>query len=647
MSRSRAFAFLLLGISLVLAVLILTDIWPFLRGPAPETSEWFWPYFLRPIQRWWPSIVLAVLFLIFGIWWVDRNDDRETIPLLLLALLGFSLQLSILFADRANIGAELVDRTLSKASNGYLATAGEIDNIGDALRRFPELMPALDNDHARTHPPGFIIAHWLTDQVLRRFPDLANILARPATLWRCTDLWILARPVSTAASLFLWSWLPPLLGALTAPVAYWLARLWSTRPAARLSALLVATLPALLVFSPTPDQIFAFMSVLSLWVLIVGLQKQRYSLLLLAGVITSVMTFFSIGNFAWMALLAAFTLLWLVWPAPEAINFLDWRNRRSGLFLILFVIGGVSIWVIYWLGWGVAPWRIIQVGLQQHYELVTSLRRYDWWFAYNLVDFFLFAGPAVVIGLLWQFATGLLSRRRGLEVEARLAILLTILLVGIHIAGSTRGEVGRLWLVFMPLAAVLAGGVWMKAARDRVVPRVILAAQLVLVLSIGLGWRSFYAVILPIERPEISPIREPEFPLDSVFFTPDGQTIRLLGFDAPKSIVTAGDNFEVTLYWQTDRPTLKPYTVFLHLVDKSGEVIAQQDNWPVSGLWPSTCWVGRDIIADPYVLEIPSHISSDGYMLIVGLYDAGTNNRLRTLKDTDIVDLLKVTPDLP
>jgi len=641
MPRSRTFAFLILTLSLIMSLLILTDAWPYLRGPAPETSEWYWPYLLRPLERWWPTLVSATVVCIFGAWWLARKNDRETIPLLILAALGFCLQLSILFADQPNIGAELVDRTLSKASNGYLATAGEIDDLVDALRRFPELMPTFDNDHARTHPPGFILAHWLTDHGLRLFPELAVVLARPATYWRCTDLWVLARPPATAASLFLWAWMPPLLAALTAPLAFGVARLWHDRRAARLGALLVATLPSLLIFSPTPDQIFAFLSMLSLWVLLTGLRKKSFSLVLLAGLIVSVMTYLSIGNFAWLALLGGFTLLGLIWPEPDKPEPLDWHQARNWLYPFLFAAGGVSIWFINWLGWEVAPWEIIRVGLQQHYELVTSLRRYDWWMAYNLVDFLLFAGPAVVFGLAWRIGIALRNGRKHLGSESRLALLLGLLLLVIHVAGSTRGEVGRLWLVFMPLAAILSGGVWARQRNEPLIPILILASQLILVVSIGLGWRPFFAVILPVERPEFELVKAPEEPLEIEFPTPDGRSVRLMGMDAPNLLPPADDVIEVTLYWQASAATLRPYTVFVHLLDSSGNVLAQQDSWAADGRWPSTCWVENETVVDRREIQIPSVLSPGDQRIVVGLYDPASNTRLTTLDGADSIPLVE------
>lgn len=628
----RLIGVLFLLLSFILAGLILTDALPILRGPAPETSEWYWPYLLRPLDGWWPALLAGTLLILVGGWWLRREEERAGLPLLILVVVNLALQLGLIYADRPNIGAELVDRTLSKASNGYLATAGEIDDLNEALRHFPDLMPTFDNDHARTHPPGFIAAHWLTDHALREFPAVADILARPATYWRCTDLWVLSRSPSTAASLFIWAWIPPLLAALTVIPGYRLSRRWFDPLPARLATLLVATLPALLVFVPTPDQIFACLSLLSLLWLVAGLEEKRSATVLLSGLVVSLMSFLSLGNVAWGALLGGYILWWML---------ANWSKRGDSLtgarfwaLPALFVTGAAVFWMVYWVGWGVAPWTIARVGLAQHYELVTSLRRYDWWLASNLVDFLIFAGPPVVVGLFWR-AVSVIRRPRDRHADdGRITILLVLLLLVINLAGSTRGEVGRLWLVFMPTAAVVAGGVFGNRFNDRRSVWLLLVAQVVLVLSVGLAWRSLYAVILPVQRPVLG-AAVPSSRTDLAFAVTADQAIRLTGYDLPLSTVGPGDVIDLTLYWQSHEPTLRPYTIFVQLLDTSGAIIAQQDRWPVDSQWPTTCWASGEVVPDRYLIAIPPDAVPGTYSLVTGLYDAVSGSRLRL---TDGID---------
>ncbi len=636
MPRGRLIGFTFLLISLALSVLILTDVWPYLRGPAPGTSEWYWPHLLRPFARWWPALLAGTGLAGVGWWWLGRDEGRDAWPVTALVLLSAAMQLGLLYADRPAVGAELVDRTLSKASNGYVATAGEIDDLGDALRRFPELMTTFDNDHARTHPPGFIAAHWLTDRALRLAPAAADWLARPATYWRCTDLWVLARPPATAASLFLWSWVPVLLAALVAVPAHRLARRLFAPAPARLGTLLAATLPSLLIFVPTPDQIFAFLSVLSLLWLVVGLRRGGWGAAVPAGLLVSLMSFLSLGNAAWAALLGGYLLLWVVWPNTTDEATPDMLSRWATP--VLFGLSAASLWLVYWLGWGVPPWEIARAGLGQHYELVTSLRRYDWWLGYNFVDFVLFAGLVVTAGLAASALWALRWPKARRSEAGRLALLLAALLLAINVAGSTRGEVGRLWLVFMPTAALLAGGLFGRRAPDRAGMWLLLVAQLVLVLSIGLGWRPFSAVILPVERPEW-PATLPQTTMDVSFPTPDGRAIALRGIDPPPVASAAGDTLPVTLHWQADGATLRPYTVFVQLLDSAGQVIAQHDRWPVDNQWPSTCWAPGERVVDAYALELPADLPPAAYTLVTGLYDPATGARLLTADGRDHVVL--------
>jgi hypothetical protein len=85
-------------------------------------------------------------------------------------------------------------------------------------------------------------------------------------------------------------------------------------------------------------------------------------------------------------------------------------------------------------------------------------------------------------------------------------------------------------------------------------------------------------------------------------------------------LAQAGNALHLVLYWQADAPVTARYTVFTQLFSPTGELVAQQDNWPVEGLAPTDSWQPGVIIRDPYRLAIPHAVEAGTYRLRLGLY---------------------------
>ncbi|MCW5861373.1 MAG: hypothetical protein KIS63_23960, partial [Caldilineales bacterium] len=78
---------------------------------------------------------------------------------------------------------------------------------------------------------------------------------------------------------------------------------------------------------------------------------------------------------------------------------------------------------------------------------------------------------------------------------------------------------------------------------------------------------------------------------------------------------------DVTLYWLALRETSVDYKVFVHLLDGSGQVIAQHDGDPVGGYTPTTRWRRGEIIADTHRIPLPTGVAPGDYGLKVGMYE--------------------------
>ncbi|MCL4263206.1 MAG: hypothetical protein KJ069_08325 [Anaerolineae bacterium] len=639
MNRQRLYFLVLLGGTAVLILLIVTDWLPTLRGPAPETAEWYWPHHIRPYTHWLKPVLATLLMGGVSAWWLRSEGHGRAVKagLWLLAGAGLLLQLALMNADSISIRDELINRVYSNLESGFFQPAAELPDLDSSLANYPALMPTFSSEHARTHPPGLLIANRLTIDLLARFQALAERLAYPATAARCIDLWLLDRPTAVSASLLIWAIVPLVAAALTVFPAYWLAKEMLGGTVVKLATLLVITLPSLLLFAPKAVQLYAPLSLLIFLTFYRGLQNWSWRWFFLSGLLFSLTTFLSLGNLSVALLLVIYAGLHVasghlsfvtghlssVTPPPaHPLTPSPRRLRRLHLITLsksalAFALGAATLWLIYWLGWGVPPWVIFQTGLGQHYELVTHIRRYEWWLAWNLVDVLVFVGWVVVVG----FTAVLLQtiRRRPLTPVHWLAISTAVLLLALDISGAARGEVGRLWLFFFPFLA-LAAAHWLAETQPGWRRQAALVGmQLALTLALALGWQPVRAVAVVAQRPS-PPTATPENSADVLF----GNALRLTGYTVRQEETA----LDVTLFWRGERGLLRPYTVFNHLLNEQGELVAQQDNWPANGQWPPTCWQVGETVVDRYTIPLPDDLPPGTYTLITGWYDAADGRRL-------------------
>jgi hypothetical protein len=108
-----------------------------------------------------------------------------------------------------------------------------------------------------------------------------------------------------------------------------------------------------------------------------------------------------------------------------------------------------------------------------------------------------------------------------------------------------------------------------------------------------------------------------------------GDSIRLLGYEVDRETAVPGDSIHLTLYWQADGPADNYWSVFTHLVDPSGTMVAQDDKVPYGGLYPPNRWWAGQIIDDDYELTVPLDAPAGAYHINLGMYDHLTGERLQ------------------
>ena len=107
------------------------------------------------------------------------------------------------------------------------------------------------------------------------------------------------------------------------------------------------------------------------------------------------------------------------------------------------------------------------------------------------------------------------------------------------------------------------------------------------------------------------------------------QPIVLDDVEIVQSRVKRGDVLIALLYWHASGEVDRNYTVFVHLVDAKGNLIAGYDEQPRKGTAPTSEWTRYVPMVDPIVIPIPRDAPpGDAYHLEIGLYYLPTLQRL-------------------
>ncbi len=114
----------------------------------------------------------------------------------------------------------------------------------------------------------------------------------------------------------------------------------------------------------------------------------------------------------------------------------------------------------------------------------------------------------------------------------------------------------------------------------------------------------------------------------------DTPNLMFLGYDLAEAAwdncqqSAANCQLSITLYWRSESPLTVDYTTFVHLRNAAGETVAQKDQPPLDGAYPTSLWDPGEIIADKITVPLPAELSTGTYRLVAGLYDFYMGQRL-------------------
>ena len=90
----------------------------------------------------------------------------------------------------------------------------------------------------------------------------------------------------------------------------------------------------------------------------------------------------------------------------------------------------------------------------------------------------------------------------------------------------------------------------------------------------------------------------------------------------------AGETVKLTLHWQALQNVPHSYTIFVHLIDPNGNVVAQSDVLPGQGKWPTNSWYPNEWLTDHIPLTLPADLPAGTYQIALGWYHVESGRRL-------------------
>ncbi len=394
------------------------------------------------------------------------------------------------------------------------------------------------------------------------------------------------------------------------------------------------------------------------------------------------------------ALLLVVLPLWASWSAAHLPS--RWSSRRFAVALLCW--GGAALLVAGW--WYLRNWRLYGDPLgMEAFRTVFMTQPFAWqhgaawlaalerlhtsfWGCFGWVSLPLpawlmllfFALEAVaLVGLLHTARSARLAAflHSGWLVVGLLPMLAFAWVVSFAFTAGLVAWQGRMLFAALPaIALLLARGI--DASAHRLSRPPLLHHRLVLVPAVLL---CAVAVVVPLRfiapayvwhtLPPAVAQAQVGTPVYARYAKPWEQGAELRGWRLERSTPTtahthahdphepvrvqAGERITITLTWHALERIEHNWTVFLHLVDDAGAIVAEDNAIPQQGAFPMPQWTPGDWLHDPHTLTIPPDLPAGEYVLRVGLYlpwqrDPQSGRRLDTwARDgTDLGDYAEV-----
>lgn len=599
--------------TLIFLAFLAFDVYPGLRGGG----GWQWAY--ADPQNWISIIALAVCLGVYllGVYALRRYANTVIWANLLWSFLGASILAIAVVGIQGDVGFQLFTRTVSPVQTGASTVAVQImarDDFQSTLDNWTEVMQSATDAniiHFSTSPPGQAIFHYSLAQFFQDIP-LSEQISMGLRPYQCSnpDIMNYTRGEMVSAGLGL---LMPFFAALTVLPLYSIGRqLTNTSATALYLTHWWALIPAVLMFMPTWNTVYPFLTLTSFALLLTGIRtRNQLGIALfcgLAGIVMSITTFLNFAVLPILLFMGLFTLGYTFFVQQSPSSFI-----RSGVKAICigfyFGLGLLSIWLLFYLSTGVSPIDMWNVTLSEHNELVQ--REYLPWLILHPYDVLMFIGWSVAGLFIWAIWRVIRTVRQTHQVDTTQLVVLTMGLTFllVNLSGMVQGENARILSFYAPF--ILIGGL-LFMQKSRWWDMSLLATQAVMVLVM--------ASVLPVVPLDLNPMpiapRQDLPSFDFLELVPITTTFSSDAYNGEFSLEShrfiadlAEQTITVELQWRGQARTERPYHFqMIAYAENSidGQIESEPLLWyPQNGNYLTTCWREGDLIRDIVILPLP------------------------------------------
>ncbi len=594
------------------AISLAFNLLPVLRG----NEDWSWPYRPAPVARL-PVLVAVVAAYLLAVRTV-LITGRFAVATALTGSVIFSL--TVAYVRDGDILWSLLGHVAAQSASGEHWGASVLNWSGGEWRNWTGTMSHYLGS-VGTSPPGMLITYGGVAALLESVPNLADRMAAPLIPYLCTNTWYQSFSVAEWASAWL-GILTPLWASLAVFPIYAVARRHSDERGARMAVLLWPLVPGVSAFIASSSTFFPAFAMFIINAFERAWAGRNLVRWLWPGLLFGLCTFV---NFAFLPLGVFLGIYALILRAQQG------RTFRSFLWpLVVAICAGLVPWLIFWIATGQTPLEILLQAL-----VYQSSRNQSYFVGLwlNIWDWALWSGLLVTGITLAETAVNVVYQRDLRRTSLSTALTVSVLMLSL--TGLTRGESGRIWLLFAPLAVVVAGRVFARQQGGRsYFAALCMQALLTSIMIYTIEPHAFGDAAQPPPAPQVAVSR----PADAVFRSTRGEAFRMVGWDAQ---VLDG---AVTLSMQFDSiaQPLDEYPIGVVLVAPDGTSFGSPPFQPGFDelAYPTSCWRPGQRVGIRMALDLPADAPAGEWWISVAFFgdSGGVENRFSVLNGQ--------TPDL-